>query len=64
MLITEMIAALQALKAEHGDLPVYADHEADGMEISQSGLVDKKYIFIRGVWSREQIEKLRSQDNK
>lgn len=54
-----MIAALEALKTEHGDLPVHADHDADDVEISRSGFVGEEYIFIRGVWSKEQRQKMR-----
>lgn len=49
MLITDMIAQLEALKEEPGDLPVYADIEADEVEIEAYGFPSMKYVYIRGV---------------
>lgn len=52
MVISELEAKLKALREEHGDLPVYADYDVDGVEVYKSGIVEP-YIYIRGVRSNE-----------
>ena len=45
----------ELLKQYPDEMPVYADHEADEIEIRDYGCSSvERYIYIRGVWSDPQ----------
>lgn len=49
MLISEMQAKLEAIKQEHGDLPVYAHPIYEEMEVFKSGTKNDEYAYIKAI---------------
>lgn len=62
MNITDLIKKLEELKAEHGDLPVYADPNVDGIEVDTYGFESMvQYVLIRGVRAPRREEEINEQ---